>query len=409
MKSDRSSPSFSRSQWLICLLLLLLGAGLAFVGDRVALRSSSVLQPSASPTDAPTDPSASPSPIGRLPQPTDAGDNFIAAAAELVSPAVVRINASRTITNQLPEAFNDPFFREFFRSRVPQERIERGTGSGFIIRADGLILTNAHVIDQANLVQVMLKDGRSFEGRVLGTDPVTDVAVVRIEATGLPTVTLGDSDRLKPGEWAIAIGNPLGLDSTVTAGIISATGRTSQEIGVTDKRVGFVQTDAAINPGNSGGPLVNARGEVIGINTAIIGRAQGLGFAIPINTAKHIADQLIATGKVEHPFLGIQMVTLTPETRQEINQDPNSGLQIARDRGVLIVRVLPNTPAASADLRSGDVITHIRDQAVADAQAVQKAVEAAGVGQPLPLTIVRGSQTLTITVRPAPFPASLTP
>ncbi|WP_448572167.1 HhoA/HhoB/HtrA family serine endopeptidase [Trichothermofontia sp.] len=409
MKSDRSSPSFSRSQWLICVLLLLLGAGLAFVGDRVAWRSARILQPPASPTDAPTDTPLSSSPIGRLPQPTDAGDNFIVAAAELVSPAVVRINASRTITNQLPEAFNDPFFREFFRSRVPQERIERGTGSGFIIRADGLILTNAHVIDQANLVQVMLKDGRSFEGRVLGTDPVTDVAVVRIEATDLPTVTLGDSDRLKPGEWAIAIGNPLGLDSTVTAGIISATGRTSQEIGVTDKRVGFVQTDAAINPGNSGGPLVNARGEVIGINTAIIGRAQGLGFAIPINTAKHIADQLIATGKVEHPFLGIQMVTLTPETRQEINQDPNSGLRVERDRGVLIVRVLPNTPAASADLRSGDVITHIRDQVVADAQAVQKGVEAAGVGQPLPITIVRGSQTLTITVRPAPFPASLTP
>jgi len=412
MKSDRSSPDsrqrpYLRSQWLICLMLLLLGAGLAFLGDRLALRSATAPQPGVAPADLPTP--AAPSPLGRSPQPTDAGDNFIAVAAEQVSPAVVRINASRTIANQLPEAFNDPFFREFFRSRVPQERIERGTGSGFIIRADGLILTNAHVIDQANLVQVMLKDGRSFEGRVLGTDPVTDVAVVRIEATELPTVVLGDSDKLKPGEWAIAIGNPLGLDSTVTAGIISATGRTSQEIGVPDKRVGFVQTDAAINPGNSGGPLVNARGEVIGVNTAIIGRAQGLGFAIPINTAKRIADQLIATGKVEHPFLGIQMVTLTPETRQEINQNPNSGLQVERDRGVLIVRVLPNTPAASADLRSGDVITHIQNQAVSDAQGVQKAVEAVGVGQPLPLTIVRGTQTLTITVRPAPFPASLTP
>ncbi|WP_448560814.1 HhoA/HhoB/HtrA family serine endopeptidase [Trichothermofontia sp.] len=407
MKSDRSSPAFSRVQWLICLLLLLLGAGLAFLGDRVALRSASSPQASMSTTD-PLTPVA-PTPVGRAPQPTDAGDNFIAVAAEQVSPAVVRINASRTIANQLPNAFNDPFFREFFGSQVPQERIERGTGSGFIIRSDGLILTNAHVVDQASRVQVMLKDGRSFEGRVLGTDPVTDVAVVRIEATDLPTVVLGDSDKLKPGEWAIAIGNPLGLDSTVTAGIISATGRTSQEIGVPDKRVGFVQTDAAINPGNSGGPLVNARGEVIGINTAIIGRAQGLGFAIPINTAKRIADQLIATGKVEHPFLGIQMVTLTPAIRQEINQDPNSGRQVDRDRGVLIVRVLPNTPAASAGLRSGDVITHIQNQEVADAQAVQQVVEAAGVGKPLPLTIVRGSQTRTITVRPAPFPASLTP
>lgn len=413
MKSDRPrsastgepSGSFSYVQWLICLALLLLGAGLAFLGDRIAQQSASSPPVSASPSAS----AAPPTPLGRAPEPTDAGDNFIAVAAEQVSPAVVRINASRTIANQLPEAFNDPFFREFFRSRVPQERIERGTGSGFIIRADGLILTNAHVIDQANLVQVMLKDGRSFEGRVLGTDPVTDVAVVQIEATNLPTVVLGDSDKLKPGEWAIAIGNPLGLDSTVTAGIISATGRTSQEIGVTDKRVGFVQTDAAINPGNSGGPLVNARGEVIGINTAIIGRAQGLGFAIPINTAKRIADQLIATGKVEHPFLGIQMVTLTPEIRQEINRDPNSGLQVERDRGVLIVGVLPNTPAASAGLRSGDVITHIQNQAITHAQAVQQAVEAAGVGKPLPLTIARGSKTLTITVRPAPFPASLTP
>src|SRR5919202_1353056 len=164
--------------------------------------------------------------------------------------------------------------------------IERGTGSGFVIGGDGVILTNAHVVEGADTVNVTLKDGRSFQGQVLGADKVTDVAVVKIEANNVPVVAIGNSDKLLSGEWAIAIGNPLGLDNSVTAGIISATGRSSSDVGVPDKRIGFIQTDAAINPGNSGGPLLNASGEVIGMNTAIIQGAQGLGFAIPINTAK---------------------------------------------------------------------------------------------------------------------------
>jgi len=226
--------------------------------------------------------------------------NFIAAAAERVGPAVVRIDSSRTVSARLPDMLNRRFFGAPSTEPAPR-RVEEGTGSGFIIDSNGLILTNAHVIDGADRVTVTLKDGRSFEGSVLGEDPVTDVAVVRIQAASLPKVAVGNSEALRPGEWAIAIGNPLGLDNTVTAGIISATGRTSNQIGVADRRVGFIQTDAAINPGNSGGPLLNEQGEVIGMNTAIIGGAQGLGFAIPIATAQRIANQLISTGRVEHP------------------------------------------------------------------------------------------------------------
>ncbi|MGD1952009.1 MAG: trypsin-like peptidase domain-containing protein, partial [Leptolyngbyaceae cyanobacterium] len=213
-----------------------------------------------------------------------AGSSFIASVADQVGPSVVRIDSSRTVA-QRSSPFNDPFFQEFFGDmwEQPSTRVERGQGSGFIVESDGVIWTNAHVVEGADTVTVTLKDGREFSGEVVGEDPLTDVAVIKVQAQDLPTVTLGNSEELRPGEWAIAIGNPLGLDITVTAGIVSATGRTSTQIRVPDKRLQFIQTDAAINPGNSGGPLLNERGEVIGINTAIIGGAQGLGFAIPIN------------------------------------------------------------------------------------------------------------------------------
>ena len=332
--------------------------------------------------------------------------NFIAAAVERVGPAVVRIDSSRTVKTRSP--FNDPFFKQFFGSEAPERpssRVERGTGSGFIINADGLILTNSHVVDGAETVTVTLKDGRELKGRVLGQDPVTDVAVVKVEANNLPAVSLGNSDQLKPGEWAIAIGNPLGLDNTVTAGIISATGRTSAQVGVPDKRVGFIQTDAAINPGNSGGPLLNQRGEVIGMNTAIIaGGAQGLGFAIPIKTAQRIADQLINKGKAEHPYLGIRMTTLTPELRQQINSDPKSEVKVQEDRGILVFRVMPNSPAAKAGLKSGDVILKVNRQAVTTADQVQQAVENSSVGGSLPIEVRRSGQSVTLSVQPGAFP-----
>ncbi|MGB3204319.1 MAG: PDZ domain-containing protein, partial [Crinalium sp.] len=207
------------------------------------------------------------------------------------------------------------------------------------------------------------------------------------------------------GEWAIAIGNPLGLDNTVTTGIISATGRTSSQVGVPDKRVSFIQTDAAINPGNSGGPLLNASGQVIGMNTAIIQGAQGIGFAIPINTAQRIATQLATTGKVEHAYIGIQMVNLTPELRESINSNRNSGLNVDQDRGILVVRVMPNSPAARAGLRSGDVITQINGKPVTDSGSLQQVVENSSLGSTLQLGLRRNGRAISMNVRTAAIPA----
>ena len=202
--------------------------------------------------------------------------NFVSRAVDQTGAAVVRINSSRSA-----------------RGNSFSGREVRGVGSGFITRSDGLILTNAHVVDRANRVTVTLRDGRQFEGRVVGEDRQADVAVVKIEANNLPTVQLGNSNQLRPGEWAIAIGNPLGLDNTVTVGIVSGTERSGRSFGAPSGQ-GYIQTDAAINPGNSGGPLLNQRGQVIGINTAIIRGAQGIGFAIPINRAQQIAQRIVS-------------------------------------------------------------------------------------------------------------------
>lgn len=401
---DRVTKKLSWQQPAKYLSLVLLGAAIPISGNYILSRNPLSAQPANS-QEAVARPSATT--VAGLPPTTDT--NFVTAVVDKVGPAVVRINSSRTVTTQVPEVFKDPFFRDFFGSqlpRQPQRQVERGTGSGFIISADGRILTNAHVVDGADTVSVILKDGRKYQGKVLGKDPVTDVAVVKIEANNLPAVALGNSERLKPGEWAIAIGNPLGLDNTVTTGIISATGRSSSAItGDPDKRVSFIQTDAAINPGNSGGPLLNARGEVIGMNTAILQGTQGLGFAIPINTAQRISQQLIAKGKVEHAYLGIQMAELTPELKQNINSDPNSGLTVDEDSGVLVIKVMPNSPAAKAGLRAGDVIHQIDGQAVKSANAVQQAVENSSVGQQMRIGLHRNGQNINLAVRPGALAA----
>ena len=341
--------------------------------------------------------------VAAIPAPT----NFVTDVVKKVGPAVVRINASRTVQTKLPPVFNDPYFRQFFGDRLPQipdTKVERGTGSGFIISADGIILTNSHVIDGADKVTVTLTDGRTLPGEVMGTDPITDMAVVKIAARNLPTVVLGDSEQLQIGEWAIAIGNPLGLDNTVTTGIISATGRNSSQIGEGDKRIDFIQTDAAINPGNSGGPLLNARGEVIGINTAIIRNAQGLGFAIPVNTARDIAEQLIAKGRVDHAYLGIQMTALTPEIKQQLKAERN--LNLDAQEGVLIVGIVPNSPAARSGLRAGDVITAIDRQKISTASEVQKAVARTQVGEQLSLQLVRQGNPLALRVEVGLLPTN---
>lgn len=330
--------------------------------------------------------------------------NFIAEAAELVGPAVVRIDATRRVATKVPEAFNNPLFRRFFGENLPtpEERVRRGTGSGLILSSEGQIITNAHVVNGANFVQVTLKDGRQFEGKVLGVDDLTDVAVVKINAKELPTAPLGRSDSLVPGQWAIAIGNPLGLDNTVTVGIISATGRSSSQVGIPDKRVRFIQTDAAINPGNSGGPLLNDQGEIIGINTAIRADAQGLGFAIPIETALRIANQLFTKGKADHPFLGISMVEMNATVKKDASQ--RLQLKITAEKGVLIMEVLENSPAAQAGLKPGDVIVKVAGAAVETPTQVQELVEQSIVGEELALSVNRGGKLETIKVWPGTFP-----
>lgn len=331
--------------------------------------------------------------------------NFIATAVQKTGPAVVRINATRKVANPISEAFKNPLLRRFFgedEEPIPQERIERGTGSGFILSTNGEILTNAHVVANTDTVQVTLKDGRTFEGKVMGVDPMTDVAVVKIPAKQLPNVKLGNSQNLIPGQWAIAIGNPLGLDNTVTIGIISATDRTSSQVGVPDKRVSFIQTDAAINPGNSGGPLLNSQGEVIGVNTAIRADAQGLGFAIPIETAARIANELFTKGRVEHPFLGIEMVDLSPTKKQQINQE--NRLNIQQNTGIAIKGVLDKSPAQRAGLRSGDVIQKFNGKPVKTAAQVQKLVESSSVGDTLQIEVNRDGKIQTFPVQLGAYP-----
>lgn len=318
----------------------------------------------------------------------------------------MRVDTERTVTTDVPNPFfDDPFFRGFFGNdafpRLPQERRQEGQGSGFIVDDSGLILTNAHVVSGADKVTITLQDGRTFAGEVKGTDDPSDLAVIKIEGDNLPVAPQGDSSELQVGDWAIAVGNPLGLDSTVTLGIISTLNRSSSQVGIPDMRLDFIQTDAAINPGNSGGPLVNERGEVIGINTAIRADAEGIGFAIPMNKAREIQSFLAQGKQVPHPFIGIRMTNLTVERAKQINEDPNSVLVVPETEGVLVVQVVPDSPAAKGGLRRGDVIVKIDDDTVTSAEQLQDIVEGSNIGQSLQFEVVRGEQTEIMTIRPA--------
>lgn len=338
----------------------------------------------------------------KTPAPIEA-NSFVTAAVNRVGEAVVRIDTERTISRRVPDPFfEDPFFRRFFgenfQGQLPPERLQ-GIGSGFIIDPSGEILTNAHVVAAADRVTVTLKDGRILDGKVQGVDEVTDLAVVKVNGGDLPVASLGDSTVVQVGDWAIAVGNPLGFDNTVTLGIVSTLKRSSAQVGIPDKRLDFIQTDAAINPGNSGGPLLNDRGEVIGINTAIRPDAMGIGFAIPINKAKAIKDKLMRGEKISHPYLGVEMRTITPQLAMQNNNDPNSPIQIPEVNGVLVVRVVPDSPAAAAGLRRGDVIVQIDGQNITKAEQLQSIVEDTTLGQALQVKIRRGNQTQQVSVR----------
>ena len=316
--------------------------------------------------------------------------SFVAAAVERSGPAVVTLETARTVQRSaisgVPQGLlMDPLFRHFFGvpgRAMPRQRIQRGQGSGVIFDASGLLLTNAHVVEGADTLTVELTDGRQVEAKVVGKDSLTDLAVVRLQGEGpWPTAALGDSDRLKVGDWAIAVGNPFGLENTVTMGIISNLNRNVAQLGISGKRLDLIQTDAAINPGNSGGPLLNAEGEVIGINTLVrSGPGAGLGFAIPINRARTIARQLVATGRASHPVIGVGLAN--------------------GPTGPTIRSVQPGAPASQAGLKAGDVILSIDGTSTRVAADVVAAIERKGVGQSLELRIKRGEQTRDVSLKP---------
>ncbi|HEY2954273.1 MAG TPA: Do family serine endopeptidase [Candidatus Eisenbacteria bacterium] len=312
-------------------------------------------------------------------------------------PAVVFVDVRKRTTGGDSDDPQDELFRRFFgEGRRP--RTLPTSGSGFIIDREGRILTNNHVVRDANEINVTLNDKRTFKAKVVGTDPETDVAVIQIEGEDLPVLPLGDSDKIQVGDWAIAMGNPLGeLRGSVTVGIISARGRSNLNIwGGTPSYQDFIQTDASINFGNSGGPLCNIRGEAIGINTAINPSGQGIGFAIPINLVKHVADQLVAHGEVKRAWLGVQLAELTPELAE--------GFGIRGDGGVVIQEVIKDQPAERAGLRRNDVIVEFEGKPVADVQKFRLKVADMPIGQKVALVVLRDGKrvplTLTLGSRP---------
>jgi S1-C subfamily serine protease len=389
-QSDPLQPTLTRSE-----------QSQRVLNPNLALPSAPVPLPTLSP-DRKSEPPRDNSTVTPLRRSVERG-SFVAEAVKQVGSAVVRIDTEKTINRRaaVDPMFEDPFFRRFFGDELlaPQEEFIRGQGSGFLIDQSGILLTNSHVVNGADKVTVTLKDGRKFEGKVRGIDPVTDLAVVKIEGKNLPMAELGNSDAIQVGDWAIAVGNPLGLDNTVTLGIVSTLKRSSAQVGMVDKRLEFIQTDAAINPGNSGGPLVNDRGEVIGINTAIRADAMGIGFAIPINKAKQLKDQLARGEKIRHPYLGVQMTNLTPQLAKQNNEDPNAMFLVPEINGVIVVKVLPNTPAAKAGVRRGDVITAIDGKPITSAEQLQQVVENSNLGQALKVEVQRGDHAQTLSVR----------
>jgi len=315
-------------------------------------------------------------------------------------PSVVNVTTEKTITVKPWEKYGEDFFKgspfeDFFKGFgfSPREKgkeyrhKQRSGGSGVIVDKEGYILTNNHVVEGADKVKIRLNDGREFTAIVKGQDSRTDLAVLHIKAKDLPVATLGDSDKLEVGEWAIAIGSPFGLEHTVTVGVISAKGRTGLGTGTYED---FIQTDASINPGNSGGPLINIDGEVVGINAMIIQPGTGIGFAIPINMAKQILNDLIKQGKVVRPWLGISVQDLTPEMAEQF--------QVKEKEGVIVAQIHQGTGAEKAGLASGDIMKSVDDKAIKNTNELIKEIQKKKVGQKVKLNVVRDGKPMTIEV-----------
>ncbi len=333
--------------------------------------------------------------------------NFVSDAVKIVGPAVVRIDTERSIERQqFDPTLLDPLLRDLLGEPGILPERERGQGSGVIIDPNGLVLTNAHVVERVDQVSITLADGAICEGQVLGTDSITDLALVKIQdKINSKFAPLGDSEKLEVGDWAIALGTPYGLEKTVTLGIISSLHRDINSLGFSDKRLDLIQTDAAINPGNSGGPLINSNGEVIGINTLVrSGPGAGLGFAIPINLARRVSNQLLKDGEVIHPYLGVQLISLTAKIAKEHNKDPNSLLQLPERSGALVQSIVPNSPAEKAGLKRGDLVIAAEDMVIKEPKALLDEVEKAKIGKTFPLLIVRNNEEIKVNIKPEPLP-----
>ncbi|WDT78711.1 MAG: DegQ family serine endoprotease [Candidatus Manganitrophus sp.] len=330
-------------------------------------------------------------------------DDLFIDIAKRVTPAVVNISTTRVVKGREDDdPFNDPFFRRFFGDRPferqgpPRQRRSQGLGSGVIVDPSGIIITNNHVVENADEVEVLLGDKREFKGKVIGNDPKSDLAIVKIDAENLPTVPWGDSDRLQVGEYVLAIGNPFGLGQTVTMGIVSAVGRTN--LGIADYE-DFIQTDAAINPGNSGGALVNRRGELVGINTAIFSRTggyMGIGFAVPSEMAKSIKESLVRTGKVTRGWLGVSIQEVTPQLAKEFG--------LKESKGALVSDVLPDSPAEAAGIKRGDILLAIDGKEVESTAQLRKWVAGTAVGKKIRLTLFRDKKEKEIELSPGEQP-----
>lgn len=340
--------------------------------------------------------------------PVNLNEGF-ASVVEPLLPAVVNISTSKVVKNQRSEnPFSDPFFRQFFgnpfgdgdQPQQPREQREHSLGSGVIVNPDGYILTNNHVVEGASDVQVTLSDKRQLKAKIVGTDPRTDIAVLKIPASNLSTVTLGDSAKAKVGDIVLAVGDPFGIGETVTMGIVSATGRRDLRLEGPEGYEDFIQTDASINPGNSGGALVNTRGELIGINTAIIsnggGGNQGIGFAVPVNMARTVMEQILKSGKVTRGFLGVSIQEVTPDLAKAFN--------LPSAEGALVGDVSPDSPGAKAGLQKGDVITALNGQKVSDYHDLRLRISQTAPGTSVKMDVYRNGQKQQMTAALGEFP-----